>query len=124
MSFNLVEQVLAHVDAAPARKLVMVVLARHANADGVAWPSIDTISRYANVGERYVRTCLRELEDEGLLEIRQGGHIKGTTRRSNVYQLKFPECGCPRNGRGYIDHRPPAQRQIDPDDEGGYDADA
>ena len=106
MSFQLVEHVLAHVDTTPARKLVLVVLARHANDDGVAWPSIETISAYTNVGDRYIRKCLRELEDEALLEVASGGGIKGTSRRNNVYQLLIPPCACPRNSRGYIDHRP------------------
>jgi len=46
---------------------VYLVLARHADASGVCWPSLDIISRKAGVSERMIRYDLRKLEQDGLI---------------------------------------------------------
>lgn len=49
-------------------KFVLVVLANYANHDGVAFPSIPTISSDTSQGERTVQRHLRHLETEGYVE--------------------------------------------------------
>lgn len=55
------------LDLTPVEKLVFLALADCANDEGLAWPSIATIQRKANVGERTVQRSIRTLEAMGLL---------------------------------------------------------
>jgi len=47
--------------------VIYIVLARHANADGEAWPSQETIGKAAGVSDRAVRGYLATLESVGLI---------------------------------------------------------
>lgn len=55
------------LDLTPVEKLVLLALADCANDEGLAWPSIATIRRKANVGERTVQRSIRSLEIQGIL---------------------------------------------------------
>lgn len=50
------------------RRLVLLVLADHANKDGTgAWPSVKTIASEARLSERQTQTCLRLLAEAGAI---------------------------------------------------------
>lgn len=80
MSVHVLSWVLKHspVDT-PGHRLVLLVLADHANDDGTgAWPSVKTIANEAKQSERNVQYALRALEGEG--HIRKAGRSPyGTT---------------------------------------------
>lgn len=73
----------------PSAKLVLLILAEHANEDsgGVAWPSVATIARLAGLSERQVQVHLTKLIGQGWIftTSRRGGGAGNTTR----YQLNF-----------------------------------
>jgi DNA-binding MarR family transcriptional regulator len=56
------------VDVTPSQKLVLLVLANHADHDGHnAWPSVRTMCSKSSLSERSVHRTLRELRDCGLI---------------------------------------------------------
>lgn len=71
-------------------KLVLVGLANHADAHGrAAWPSQATLSAYAEVSDRTIRTKLAYLEQRGLIrpgDQRHVAHVRGD-RRPMVWDL-------------------------------------
>ena len=90
----------------PATRLVLVVLADHAHADGTsAFPSKVTISDRINVSERTVQRHLRALEEAGLItpgDAQLVAHIR-PDRRPRVWNLTLTERGdnlTPRTERG------------------------
>ena len=63
----------------PGHRLVLIVLADHARADGTgAYPAVATIAGEARLSERTVQYALRSLEQDGHIE-RQGATRHGTT---------------------------------------------
>jgi hypothetical protein len=68
MSVHVMDWVLRHSEEKLGRRLVLLVLADHANTDGTgAWPSVDTIAREARLSRRQTQTCLRELVKSGAI---------------------------------------------------------
>lgn len=68
-----------------SRLLLLVCIADYANAEGVAWPSIASLSRRTRMGSRFVQKMLRELEDCGeIVTIKR-------TNTSNVYRVTVRE---------------------------------
>src|SRR3954453_9672531 len=66
MSIHVITHVMKHSEARLGARLVLLVLADHANADGTgAWPSVKTIAAHARLSERAVRYQLRQLEQDG-----------------------------------------------------------
>jgi hypothetical protein len=66
MSIHVITRVMKHSEARLGARLVLLVLADHANADGTgAWPSVTTIAAHARLSERAVRYELRQLERDG-----------------------------------------------------------
>lgn len=64
--------VLKHSEATRATRLVLLVLADHADSDGrQAWPSVATIAQEARCSESTVHTVLRRLEEVGAV-VREG----------------------------------------------------
>lgn len=49
--------------------LVLVYLAYIATPDGRCWPGVDRITNDLVIEKRRVRSCLRELEDRGLVRL-------------------------------------------------------
>ncbi len=81
--------VLHHSTATGAAKLILLGVANH-DGDGGSWPSLRTLSRYANVNQRNVRAALRRLEDLGELRIKvQAGGRPDLPdhRRPNYYEV-------------------------------------
>lgn len=74
-----------------AEKMVMLVIADHANDDGTnAWPGVATIARKTSMSERTVQRYIKALEESGLiLVVAQGGGTKDTRndRRPNRYDI-------------------------------------
>lgn len=55
-----------------AQRLILVVIAEHADKNGLAWPSIQTIARLANCSARFVKETIAKLKS-GELVIERGG---------------------------------------------------
>ncbi len=89
MSVHVVSWALRHSQSKLGDRLVMLTLAEAAHDDGTkAFPAVGTIAVRANLSERQVQRCLRNLV--GLGEIEQTGTTKSGT---NVYSVT-----------GYIEH--------------------
>lgn len=89
MSVEALAIVLHHSRASGTAKLVLIGIANH-DGDGGAWPTIDTLARYANVHRRKVQDALATLERLG--EVRRivqagGDHNIADHRRPNRYQI-------------------------------------
>lgn len=83
MSVHAIAYVLEHSEATLGARLVMIVLADHAQKDGTrAFPSVETIARDARLSERAARAALRRLEESGEI-VRTGTSKYGT----NVYRI-------------------------------------
>jgi hypothetical protein len=75
MSVEALSIVLHHSKARGTAKLVLLGIANH-HGDGGAWPSVDTLARYANTTERSVQRALDTLVGTGELErFVQGGGL-------------------------------------------------
>lgn len=61
-------------------KLVLLVLADHANSDGYCYPGVDRIATWAAVEERQVRRIIHSIEAHGELYIHEGGGRAGTNQ--------------------------------------------
>ena len=72
-----------------AHKAVLMVLADHANQDGVSWPKVATIARKADLSERTVRTAIASLEDRGLLVVDEQFEKAGK-QIQNSYRIVLP----------------------------------
>ena len=85
-------------------RLVLLALANHANDNGEAWPSIDTIAREAGVQRRQtVKDALARLVAAGLIEREINGapdHRLRADRRPNLYRLTGARLTAPRGGTG------------------------
>ena len=91
MSVESISKVLnADLDATPTQKLILVGIANH-DGDGGAWPSINTLARYAGITTRSVQRALAELEAKGLIvrHLNQGGTSRTKDHgRPNLYELR------------------------------------
>lgn len=56
------------LDLPDSEKIVMLALADCANDEGLAWPSMATLSRKCSKSERTCQTVMRSLEAKGLVE--------------------------------------------------------
>jgi len=104
MSVESISLVLNHSRAVGTDKVILIGIANH-DGDGGAWPTLETLARYANCGERNVRLALRRLEASGELVIHynQGGTLfQRRDRRPNRYELQVK----PNAPRGEVDYTP------------------
>lgn len=69
-----------------SKRLVLLAIADNANDDGVCWPSLATIAHKANISREYTKQLVKELEEEGYLEIT---HRKNPDNRyaTNIYKV-------------------------------------
>jgi DNA-binding transcriptional ArsR family regulator len=78
--------VLRHVHGIPSgRRMLLMALANYANAEGLCWPSIKSLSMDADLGERHVSAELKELQKGGYITIEE---VPG---KSNHYRLTIPQ---------------------------------
>ena len=82
MSVEIYPKVL-DLDMKARRKLVLAVLAEHANEGGLCWPSQALLARRGSISKRKLYDHLRELENEGWLRQSIGTGPNGV----NYYQL-------------------------------------
>jgi hypothetical protein len=119
MSVESMAIALHHSRATGTAKLVLIGIANH-DGDGGAWPSVDTLAKYAGVHRRNVQRAIETLI--GLKEIyvvRQGGgtHSMADTHRPNLYRftLRCPHT-CDHTSQ-HRDTRGSAQPMFDGDPE-------
>jgi hypothetical protein len=83
--------VLDHLKVKPAVKLVAVVLADHADSDGVCWPSYRRIAEKAGCDERTARRHIKTLIELGVVtKLRTGTVMKigdRTVKVTNAYRV-------------------------------------
>lgn len=84
MSIELMRQVFG-LDIKGGRRDVLLHLADYARHDGKAWPSVRRIAWDAGLDRRHVQRILRDLEEEGLIEVL--GRETGGRSNTRVYQL-------------------------------------
>ena len=82
MSIEAVRHVLENSKTKGAQRLILLVIAEHADRSGIAWPSVETIARLANCSGRFVKRTIAKL-DAGELVLERGGG-RG---RSNRYRI-------------------------------------
>lgn len=93
MSVESITAALPRRGLTPTQKLVLIGIANH-DGDGGAWPSVATLSNYAECSTRQVQRALADLIELGLVErlINEGGTkaMKDHTR-PNLYVLHLEE---------------------------------
>jgi hypothetical protein len=82
VSIEAVRHVLENSKTKGAQRLILVVIAEHADINGIAWPSVQTIARLANCSERFVKGTIAKLKSGELIIEKGGGR-----GRSNRYRI-------------------------------------
>lgn len=75
MSVRHIGLVLDHLQAAAPVKLVALILADHADSDGICWPSYRRIAGRSCLASRTVRRYVHELIDAGVVSQLRVGHV-------------------------------------------------
>lgn len=87
MTMPSIDQILADDNLSPSKKLLLIVLARHAHSDGThCYPSLRRLQRLSSLSLAHVCTLLAELENTGHLSIQRFKGPKGV----NAYILHMP----------------------------------
>lgn len=101
MSIEAMTLVLHHSKASATDKVILWGIANHLG-DGGAYPSLETLAKYANVSVRSVSRSIAELIKLGeLRSVTNGAPIRGVNK-SNLY---FINLRCPANCDGTMNHR-------------------
>jgi hypothetical protein len=103
VSVEQIATVLHHSRQTGTPKLLLVGIANH-DGDGGAWPTIETLAKYANVTERSVQRGLEEIVAAGELRIHYnaGGNLNTPPHeRPNRYEILVT---CPPNCEGGRQH--------------------
>lgn len=80
MSIEISQRVWKHSKQYGSNKLVLLVLADHANSDGYCYPGVERIAEWAQVEDRQARRIIHEIEAHGELYIHIGGGRAGTNQ--------------------------------------------
>lgn len=86
MSFDAVEWAFDRPVKDSGAKLVLLTLARHADAEGYCWPSMKRISKITGLSISTIKRKIRILEDAGLVDHRRRKKADGEPD-SNLYCL-------------------------------------
>jgi hypothetical protein len=95
VSIRHIESVLDHYGGKPSVKLVLVVLANHADAaTGQCWPSYATIAAQCGVSRATAMRNVHALISEGVVEIVEHGGVREDSsgrpmRRANAYLVRL-----------------------------------
>ncbi len=84
MAIHLVRPALRVRDLDPTAKVMLVQLADYADDNDIAWPSIETLARFAGRSKSQVMRALKHLEDRKLITVpnkRERGHRGRTCNR-------------------------------------------
>lgn len=101
MSIEAMTLVLHHSKASATDKVILWGIANHLG-DGGAYPSLETLAKYANVSVRSVSRSIAQLIELGELESKvNGAPIKGINK-SNLYYINLR---CPAECDGTMNHR-------------------
>jgi hypothetical protein len=84
MSIEVMTTVLNHSKATGRAKLVLLGIANHQGDQG-AWPSIETLARYANASQRSIMRDIQELEEMGELIVERNAAPIRAQYRPNLY---------------------------------------
>lgn len=107
--------VLHHSKAKGTAKLVLLGIANHAG-DGGAWPSIETLARYANVTERNAQKAIGQLVALGevAVHVQAGGtHRTKDHERPNRYDVLLAcPATCDRTASHRLRELPKAQAEL------------
>lgn len=112
MSVESIAIALHHSRATGTAKLVLIGIANH-DGDGGAWPSVDTLAKYAGVHRRNVQRALQKLEELHEINIvRNGGgdHSLADTHRPNLYRVTL---SCPSTCDRSAQHRSSKKPTLD-----------
>lgn len=86
MSIEAMNLVLNHSKATGRAKLVLLGIANHFGDNG-AWPSIETLARYANASERSIKRDIQELIELGELTVDVNAAPMNTQYKTNLYWI-------------------------------------
>jgi hypothetical protein len=86
MSIEAMNLVLNHSRATGRAKLVLLGIANHFGDNG-AWPSIETLARYANASERSVKRDIQELVELGELVVEVNSAPMKSQYKTNLYWI-------------------------------------
>ena len=86
MSFLASKAVWNHSKQTSGALIVLLKLADFANDQGISWPAVSTLAKYARICERHVQRCLEKLQRDGELKVIHNGGPKG----SNLYKISLP----------------------------------
>lgn len=101
MSVEVMVLALYHSKASATDKVVLLGIANH-HGDGGAWPSLETLARYANVSERQVSRSIKVLEDLGEVKIDHNRGLNAGRNKTNRYWINL---SCPPECDGSMNHR-------------------
>lgn len=101
MSVEVIVLSLYHSKASATDKVVLLGIANH-HGDGGAWPSLETLARYANVSERQVSRSIKVLEDLGELRVDHNRGLNVGRNKTNRYWINL---SCPPECDGSMNHR-------------------
>lgn len=77
-------------------KLVYGILWTRKNGDNESFPSQGYLARHLSISEKYVRDCIKELVNEGLIEVIRRGSMK-----TNFYHIFLPKIKYTKTDRNY-----------------------
>ena len=69
MSIKVMTSIFEHSSQQGSCKLLLLAIADHASEDGVCWPGIPLLARYASVSERHAGNLIQKLEQAGELYV-------------------------------------------------------
>lgn len=112
MSIEALTVVLHHSKAKLSSKLVLIGIANHYHSDDDrgAWPSQETLARYANISDRGVRKAIDQLVAIGELRVETHGGPSKDNYKPNRY---FITLECPDDCDKTMNHRPKQPEQSD-----------
>lgn len=76
------------VPCSPTDKLVLILMANHADENGVCWPSIGLIQQKTGLGRRTVYNCMKRLREAGHIEVVKWARPSGRQTSATV-RLRF-----------------------------------
>jgi hypothetical protein len=118
MSVKALTYVLEHSTHKGNELLTLVVLADHADENGICWPSMERVGRLIRADERTARRCVRRLEKSGELRIERGGG-RSSANRYQIAMQRTLELFQEKGGNLPPDNLPPIKtrtnRPLNPD---------